>query len=132
MSGKNKLMISTRKGLISYVKDRNNKWTFSKVDFLGLPVSMAYVDYENSTWWACLDHGHWGSKLHRSGDEGKTWQEVDAPQFPEGEEIKDGVPASLKYMWAMAGFHNKRSNGLFIGTEPGGLFRSNNNGNHLN
>ena len=129
MSLKNTLLVSTRKGLIIYKKNDNNKWNFSKVHFLGLPVSMAYVDDIHNAWWACLDLGHWGNKLHRSFNEGKTWEEVDAPKYPEGEEVNEGVPASLNYLWAMTGAQNGKSTNLFIGTEPGGLFKSLDNGN---
>ncbi len=86
---------------------------------------MFYADRDSGTWWACLDLGHWGNKLHRSVDKGKNWEEVDAPKYPEGVEIKSGVPASLKYLWSMAGANGK----LFIGTEPGGLFISEDAGN---
>ena len=121
MAQKNTLLISTRKGLITYVK-RNNTWKFEKVEFLGLPVSMTFVDPITNHWWACLDHGHWGCKLHKSLNEGKTWEEIEAPKYPEGEEVKDGVPATLNYQWAMASLGNAKSKKVFIGTEPGGLF----------
>jgi len=129
MSDKRTLLISTRKGLITYKKNNTRKWSFDKVDFLGLPVSMAYVDKPNNIWWACLDHGHWGSKMHRSFDEGNSWEEVDAPRYPEGEEVKKDVPASLNYLWAMNGTTNGSTTSLFVGTEPGGLFKSVDNGN---
>jgi hypothetical protein len=128
MSVKNTLLISTRKGLITFKKNGKRRWSFSKVDFLGLPVSMAYADQHSRTWWACLDHGHWGCKLHRSIDEGMTWDEVPAPHYPEGELVKEGVPASVNYLWAMTGRNNGSGSELFIGTEPGGLFKSVDNG----
>ncbi|MCG8306199.1 MAG: glycoside hydrolase [Cytophagales bacterium] len=128
MSKKSTLLIGTRKGLVIYDKAATDKWVFRKVEFLGLPVSISYVDALTGTWWACLDHGHWGNKLHRSFDKGATWEEVAAPKYPEGEEIKEGVPASLRYLWAMASMSNGQSSKLLIGTEPGGLFTSDNNG----
>ena len=132
MSQKNKLLVSTRKGLVVYEYNSHNKWNYSGVHFLGFPVSMAYVDNSNNTWWACLDHGHWGSKLHKSSDEGKSWQEVNTPKYPEGEEVKEGVPASLNYLWAMTSVKSGNSTHLFIGTEPGGLFKSVDDGDTFN
>ena len=132
MSKKNTLLISTRKGLIFYEKNDIGKWLYRKVEFLGLPVSMAYVDKTTNTWWACLDHGHWGSKLHRSFDNGSIWEEVPAPKYPEGEEVKDGVPANLRYLWAMASANYGKFSKLYIGTEPGGLFESKDNGDSIN
>ena len=85
----NYLLLGTRKGLIVYQKI-NNQWKLLRTDFLGIPVSITYIDKQTNTWWACLDHGHWGVKLHRSLDEGKNWEEIKAPVYPEGEEVKEG------------------------------------------
>lgn len=128
MAKKNAMLLSTRKGLITY-KRKDDNWKFDRIEFLGLPVSMAYVDHLTNTWWACLDHGHWGCKLHKSSDEGNTWTEIEAPKYPEGEEVKAGVPATLNYLWAMTSAEILKSNHLYIGTEPGGLFISQNEGN---
>ncbi len=127
MSKPNALLVSTRKGLMVY-QLKANQWQFHSNHFEGIPVSLAHVDHRNSTWWACLDHGHWGVKLHRSKDQGKNWQEVVAPTFPEGAEIKEGVPATTNYLWAFADGGETYPNRLWIGTEPGGLFVSENGG----
>jgi len=124
MSTKKTLLVSTRKGLITFKRNSDRKWRFSKIDFLGLPVSMCHIDRTSNTWWACLDHGHWGCKLHRSSDEGKTWNEIAPPQYPEGELVKDGVLASINYMWSMASKPSESGSELLIGTDPGGLFKS--------
>jgi photosystem II stability/assembly factor-like uncharacterized protein len=122
------LLLGTRKGLIAY-HFNNGKWNMENLSFQGVPVSIAYADPRNNTWWACLDHGHWGVKLHRSNDRGATWQEVEAPKYPEGEEVKDGVPAVTRYMWAMAHGGINFSSRLWVGTDPGGLFMSEDAGN---
>ena len=127
---KNTLLIGTRKGLVIY-KLVNEKWKYQEVHFKGIPVSIAYVDERNGMWWACLDHGHWGVKLHRSNDLGKNWEEIPAPKYPEGSEIKDGLPASTKYIWAFAHGGFDRPNDLYLGTEPGGLFKSEDGGNNF-
>ena len=125
---KDTLILGTRKGLVVYKKNGNGQWRYDRTEFLAVPVSLAFVDERNDTWWACLDHGHWGCKLHSSSDAGHTWKEVDAPKFPEGEEIKEGVPAAVKYLWAFAHGGNDKPDKLLIGTEPGGLFESDNLG----
>jgi photosystem II stability/assembly factor-like uncharacterized protein len=122
------LLLGTRKGFISY-HFHNGKWQMENLSFDGVPVSIAYADSRNGTWWACLDHGHWGVKLHRSNDRGATWEEVEAPKYPEGEEVKDGMPAVTRYMWAMAHGGINFSSRLWIGTDPGGLFMSEDAGN---
>jgi len=117
------MLLGTRKGLISY---RNKKagWTVENISFEGQPVSIAYADPRTGTWWACLDHGHWGVKLHRSTDRGATWEEIPAPAYPEGEEIKEGIPATTRYIWSMAHGGNSYRSRLWLGTDPGGLFQS--------
>ncbi len=127
---KNNLLVSTRKGLIAY-KRAGNTWQVDRVSFQGIPVSIAYVDERDGTWWACLDHGHWGTKLHRSKDAGANWEEVAAPAFPEGEEVKEGVPAAVKYLWAMHHGGADHPGHLYLGTEPGGLFRSTDGGDNF-
>ena len=78
-----RLLLGTRKGLVTYIANENG-WQYEGLNFKGIPVSMAWVDKRNGTWWACLDHGHWGVKLHRSKDQGENWEEIAAPACPEG------------------------------------------------
>ena len=124
------LLLGTRKGFISY-RFRNNHWEVENLSFEGVPVSIAYEDARSGTWWAALDHGHWGVKLHRSKDRGKTWDEVAAPAYPQGEEIKDGVKATTRYIWSIANGGKSFPSRLWIGTDPGGLFVSADEGDHF-
>ena len=117
------ILLGTRKGLIAYHYGRS-KWKVENLSFEGAPVSIAYADPRTGTWWACIDYGHWGVKLHRSEDRGKNWEELTAPAYPEGEEIKEGVPATTRYIWAMAHGGKKYPSRMWIGTDPGGLFLS--------
>jgi len=127
---KSTLLLGSRKGLISY-RMQNGQWKIDNISFEGIPVSIAYSDPRTGTWWACLDHGHWGVKLHRSGDRGKTWEELPAPAFPEGEEVKEGTPATTRYIWAMSQGGKNFPSRLWIGTDPGGLFLSEDRGDHF-
>ena len=119
---KNKVLVGTRKGMLVLEK-KGDSWEITEDHFMGIPVNMVFEDNRNATWWVALDHGHWGNKLHYSVDKGKTWEEVTAPQYPEGAMIKEEVPASLRYIWAFASTGNGQSEDLWIGTEPGGLFK---------
>jgi photosystem II stability/assembly factor-like uncharacterized protein len=125
---KETILLGTRKGLIAF-RFTNGIWSRENFSFEGIPVSIAYADERNGTWWACLDHGHWGVKLHWSRDRGKSWVEVNAPAYPEGEEIKDGIPASTKYIWAMSHGGYNHPDRIWLGTDPGGLFLSEDGGN---
>ena len=122
-----KLLLGTAKGLIVFEQNESD-WHIAQVHFTGLPVSMIYVDERTDTWWAGLPHRHWGQKLHRSIDAGKTWQQVATPRYPTHIPLKNGKPASLKLIWCMAAAGADKPNELWLGTEPGGLFHSKNNG----
>jgi len=121
MPTKNHLLLGTRKGLIIY-QFKNDQWVYKALHFKGIPVSIAWVDERDQTIWACLDHGHWGCKLHCSTDSGASWQEVAPPKYPEGEEVKEGVAAATRYIWAMNHGGRDQAERLWLGTEPGGLF----------
>lgn len=125
---KSTLLLGTRKGLI-VCREKSGNWKIENVHFDGVPVSIAYEDERNGAWWACLDHGHWGVKLHRSFDRGANWEEVAAPAYPEGTTIKEDVPATSRYLWAVQHGGQSSPERLWIGTEPGGLFRSDDGGN---
>ncbi|NVJ46654.1 MAG: glycosyl hydrolase, partial [Cytophagia bacterium] len=127
MTQKNTLLVGTRKGLVVYKKDSSGQWKHYSTEFLGFPVTIAAIDENTGYWWAMLDHGHWGCKIHRSKD-GKEWEELEAPKYPEGEELKDGSPAATKYLWAFSTGGKDQPGTIYVGTEPGGLFKSTNNG----
>lgn len=122
-----KILIGTSKGLVIFQK-QNDNWQISETHFLGMPISMLFVDERNNAWWAGISHRHWGQKLHFSEDEGRSWNIVPMPKYPAGTEIKNGKAATLKKIWCMnqAGFDNPNS--LWLGTEPGGLFNSSDGG----
>jgi len=120
-------LLGTRKGLVVY-KHTPSGWRFDRDYFLGIPVSLAAMDPRHDAWWALLDHGHWGCKLHRSANAGETWEALDAPKYPPGEIVKENVPATLKYLWAFAAGGSAQNGRLYLGTEPGGLFTSDDNG----
>lgn len=116
------LLLGTAKGLVVYKKTRRS-WTYYQEHFLGISVSIAIADPHTGHWWVSLDHRHWGPKLQYSADQGGSWIEVDAPKYPDDSEIEKGVKATLRYIWIIA--FGMDPGTIFIGTEPGGLFVSN-------
>ena len=115
-------LIATRKGLFRLNHDK----TIEPVEFLGVPVTMALAGKDRVRWYAALDHGHFGVKLHRSDDYGDSWQEISAPAYPKTEDKKAGV--SLSLVWSLAYADPDSSDRLWAGTVPGGLFYSDNGG----
>lgn len=129
------LILGTRKGLI-ILNHNGKRWTFSQQTFAGVPVSHATQDPRTGTLWVCADHGHWGQKLYRSDDKGATFTEIPTPRYPEGAELFEGAPggdgqmkpATLSYLWTVVPGGNDQDGRLYIGTEPGGVFVSDDDG----
>jgi hypothetical protein len=126
------IYLGTRKGLFRLVP-AGNTWKIQDVWFLGDHISMLHADDRTGTLYASIMHGHFGVKLHRSEDGGKTWQESGVPSYPErpdDAEDKDQwgkpIPWSLQQIWALEAGHTAGE--LWCGTIPGGLFRTTNGG----
>lgn len=123
---KQKLLIGTSKGLV--IACIENDWCdLTDVHFQGMPASMIYVDERTNTWWLGLSHRHWGEKLHFSNDQGKTWNDGGLPSYNK-QFYRPGKPAVLKKIWVMQHAGTDRPGCLWLGTEPGGLFFSSDNG----
>ncbi len=115
-----RLLLGTTKGLITYEK-KGSEWKFDRIDFPGLPVSMIHYQTTTDTWWVALSIKHWGPKLFHSNPSGDSWLEKTAPKYPEVALLGD-KPATLKLIWSAA--HHPESQRMWLGTEPGGLFYS--------
>ncbi|GMV83075.1 MAG: glycosyl hydrolase [Planctomycetota bacterium] len=121
------LLLGTRKATL-ILKREGTGFLPVHTAHLGAGVPYACQDPRSGTLWACLDHGHWGAKLQRSKNGGETWEEVAPPKYPEGEKRGDGEPAALRYLWFLAPGHSSQPKRLYLGTDPGGLFVSDDGG----
>jgi hypothetical protein len=119
------LLVSTRKGLFTLARSASG-WRIEDTAFLGDNVTLTFADPRDGTWYAALDHGHFGVKLHRSEDRGAHWEEVGVPAYPAAE--GDEEPSALKLIWALCGAGDDQPGRLWAGTIPGGLFRSDDRG----
>ncbi len=124
---KQQLLVGTSKGLV-VISEQANQWTIEKVHFLGFPVSFIHVDSRNHCWWVGLAHRHWGQKLHYSTDLGITWQVASMPTFPPETELRPGKPATVRKAWCLQSGGPDQAGVLWMGTEPGALFKSNDYG----
>src|SRR5918999_1272922 len=102
--------VATRKGLFT-VERAGSSWRITCANFLGDNVTLVMHDPRDGALYAALNHGHFGSKLHRSRDGGDTWQEIGAPKSPKNPAAyvpknppAEGAPAdwALKLIWALA------------------------------
>ncbi|MEQ8193113.1 MAG: sialidase family protein [Rhodospirillales bacterium] len=125
-----RLYAATRKGLLTF-EHSAGAWKQTGQSFLGDPVTAVLPDKRDGALYAALNLGHFGIKLHRSDDRGKTWQELTPPAFPatsNGDESSDAKAPSVSLIWTLVGGGADRPGLLWAGTLPGGLFRSEDRG----
>lgn len=132
----NRLLVSTRKGLFDFTRE-GERWRPAGVSFLGENVTLTEVDPRDGAWYATLNLGHFGTKLKRSEDGGKSWTDCAVPAYPENESVVTGDgkpprPATLSMIWAIDFGAANQPGLLWAGTLPGGLFRSDDRGQSWN
>ena len=121
------VLIGSAKGLVLLKKDLTGQWKITEVFFKGFNISMIYVDERTGRWWVGISHKHWGQKLHYSDDHGAAWLEANMPTF-ENAQMPNGKPARLRQAWCMHHGGTDREGVLWLGTDPGGLFYSDDHG----
>ena len=127
--------VATRKGLFTMARGASG-WSVSRVSFLGDNCTLSMRDPRTGDLLAALNHGHFGVKMHRSRDEGASWQEIASPAYPE--KPADYVPSAqgtakpvdwvLKLVWALSPGGAREPGVVWCGTLPGGLFKSEDGG----
>lgn len=132
-----RLWVATRKGLFLAEKRAGGRnWDLTKKHFVGVPVSAVLDDRRDGTVYAALDHGHFGVKMHRSKDQGATFEEIGVPAYPDKPEGFVEVDPNtqkprewkLKVVWCLEAGHREDPGVVWCGTLPGGLFRSGDQG----
>ena len=119
------MLVATRKGLLQLAR-KNGGWSVERTSFAGIPVTAALHDARDGTLYAMLKHGHFGAKLHRSDDEGRSWTELAAPAFPAD---AAGSP-TLFQIWTLEAGGAAEPGRLWAGALPAGLFVSSDRGEH--
>src|SRR4051794_4102275 len=114
-----RLLVSTRKGLLVFERNGSG-WGIATAAFPGVAVTAAASDPRDGTIYAALKHGHFGPKLHRSGDGAQTFTEIGSPAFPAD---AAGAPSVLQY-WTLEWGGPRHPDRLWMGAIPAGLFRS--------
>jgi photosystem II stability/assembly factor-like uncharacterized protein len=99
-------------------------WRITRSAFVGDQVPMLLPDARDRSVYAALYLGHFGVKLHRSGDGGKNWSECAVPTYP----ATTPPGPSLELIWSLETAEPQAKGSLWAGTIPGGLFRSDDHG----
>ncbi|MCK6471821.1 MAG: exo-alpha-sialidase [Planctomycetes bacterium] len=131
-----KIWAATRKGVFEIVRGKGG-WAIRKVHFPAQNCSMLLPDRRDGALYAALGHGHFGVKLHRSDNGGKSWTEITSPAYPKQPEGEDAewktyfgtaIRWNLELVWELAAGGADEPGVLWCGTLPGGLFRSKDRG----
>lgn len=128
-----RLYLGTRKGLI-HVERGPDGWRIKRDSFLGVPVPMLLPDARDGRLLAAVEHGHYGTKMQASKDDGMTWEEIGVPVYPANEpEVicamsQRPIPQSLEKIWALEAGGPDEAGVLWCGTVPGALFKSTDGG----
>jgi photosystem II stability/assembly factor-like uncharacterized protein len=121
------LLVGSSKGLIILTRQAG-RWGISATQFVGLPVSLVYVDPRDGSWWVGVAHRHWGPKLHRSRDQGQHWEALPVPRFPPEAFFRADQPAQLKKIWCLQAGGPDQPGRMWLGVEPAALFFSDDGG----
>lgn len=139
-----RIILGTRKGTV--IIDQEGGWKARPIAHPGVSVAYAAADPRDGTLWSCLDHGHWGPKMSRSRDGGKTWQDAPSIKYPDGARfvaqylpVGDEEPgpaskqpsykdATVLKVWCLAFGGAQQPGTIYAGTIPGGLFVSHDGG----
>jgi len=118
-----RLLVSTRKGLL-ILERKGGTWSVVATAFPGVAVTAALADPRDGAIYVALKHGHFGPKVHRSDDGGRTFAEIGSPAFPAD---AAGAPSVFQY-WTLEGGGPQHPDRLWMGCIPAGLFRSDDRG----
>jgi photosystem II stability/assembly factor-like uncharacterized protein len=118
-----RMLVATRKGLLTLTR-ANGRWGVARTDFPGIAVTATLHDVRDGANYAVLKHGHFGTKLHRSDDDGASWTELPAPAFPAD---AAGEP-TLFQVWTLEAGGAGQPGRLWAGAIPAGLFASDDRG----
>src|SRR5829696_9865523 len=95
-----RLHVATRKGLFTVARE-SGRWSVGEPEFLGDPVTAVLHDRRDGMLYASLNLGHFGVKMRRSKDGGKTWEEHATPTYPPQPENAAGPAWKLQQVWTL-------------------------------
>ena len=132
MKSRNTLLVGSRKGLFVVEQHALGRWAIAAHHFAGEPVSQTLADARTGIWYAALRLGHFGVKLHKSSDRGKSWQEMTCPALPPKPETgfwaDDPTPWNVEMIWSLAAGGAGQPGRLWAGCMPAAMFRSDDGG----
>ncbi len=137
-----KVLVGTKKaGFVFTSDDRRQKWDISEPILPGWMFHHMSADLRGSTprFYAAANHWAWGPSVAKSEDGGKTWDYNSKNlAFPPGMtspnpgpgpggapgEWQTTPPGVIGNVWNVTPGHDSQPGVVFAGTQPAGLFRS--------
>ncbi|MFN2469116.1 MAG: exo-alpha-sialidase [Gaiellaceae bacterium] len=117
------LLVGTRKGLFLLRGDEARRdWQLEGPLLTGWSVYHAILDPRDGTMYAAANNWVYGATVQRSRDVGKTWERSEQLGLPEESGLK------LEAAWHVEPGHESQPNTLWLGGDPGVLFRSDDGG----
>jgi hypothetical protein len=111
------VVVGTRKGLFLFESRDRRRWTSRGPYFEGDSIRHAILDpRDGRTIWAGITSEHWGPVVAKGKALGTSWT---TPK--EGPRFSKGSGLSVTRIWQVA---PDADDGLLVGVEPAGLFRS--------
>ncbi|MDX6511699.1 MAG: hypothetical protein QOE36_1203, partial [Gaiellaceae bacterium] len=117
------LLIGTNKGLfVLHGDDGRTDWELEGPHLPGWSVYHAIRDPRSGVLYACANSPVYGGTLHRSEDGGRTWKRSEVLGLPESSGLK------LAATWHVEPGRAEEPSRLWLGGDPGVLFRSDDGG----
>jgi len=112
--------VGTRKGAFAFRTKDRKKWDVDGPHFPGAEINHIVQDPRNPKMvYATVNNAWFGPHLHISKNGGKTWKVSE-----KGIELKSVPDASLKRFWHIEPGHADEPGVVWMGADPGALFRS--------
>jgi hypothetical protein len=139
------LLVGTKKAGFIYTSDRRRqRWTVSEPILPGWSFYHMAADLRGDTprFYAAANHWAWGRSVAKSADLGRTWDfrsqglafPPDMKDFiaslpskavsPIPGEWSNAAPGTIGSVWNVSPGHERQPGVVFAGTQPAGLFRS--------
>jgi hypothetical protein len=117
------ILAGTRKGLFRLRGDDDRrKWEIEGPLLKGWEVFHAVRDRRDGAIVACTNNWVYGASVHRSADDGGSWERSDGLGLPEGSDL------TLEKTWHVEPGHPSQPDTIWLGAAPGVLFRSDDRG----
>ncbi len=126
MADRVQVLVGTRKGAFIYTSDeRRERWELSEPMLRGWAVYHVVEDRRGTTprLLAAANNNWWDPSVARSDDGGATWD-----QHSEGLHFPSDMGISIGNIWHVRLGLERQPGVIFAGTDPAGLFRSDDGG----